>query len=142
MDVHPRARQASPDLGADADVTGAVQLLDGVKRALDGHGCATPRRIWITETGAGSPHAGGVRASDPGALRAECRAMAAALERWRDDRRVEAAIQYSFREDDRFPVGLVDTALTSAYPSYELWLAWGHRPTLADGVPGLPAACR
>ena len=64
------------------------------------------------------------------------------LRRWHGDTRVEAAFQYSFREDDRFPVGLVDPALTRVYEPYEAWAAWAHRRRPSDAPPALPAACR
>ena len=38
-----------------------------------------------------------------------------------------AAFQYTLREDDRFPTGLVTTDLTEAYPALEEWQAWGDR---------------
>jgi hypothetical protein len=43
------------------------------------------------------------------------------------------AFQFSLREDVAFPVGLFDTALTRAYPVYDLWRG------LADGRVRCPA---
>jgi hypothetical protein len=53
---------------------------------------------------------------------------------------VTVAVQYTFREDDRFPTGLVTTDLARARPALRVWQAWGARA----GVPaaGVPAdAC-
>ena len=65
------------------------------------------------------------------ALRAQCRAQERLLRRWAADPRVDAAFQYTFREDTAYPVGLADAGLTRAYPTYDLWAAWGARG--ADG---------
>ena len=77
---------------------------------------------------------------DDASLRAQCRAQDAALRRWADDPRVDAAFQYTFREDTAYPVGLADAALTRAYPTYDLWAAWGAREP-SDPPPALPQAC-
>ena len=55
------------------------------------------------------------------------------LERWSADPRVAAVLQYSFREDPAYPVGLAEPGLGRLYPAYELWLALG-------GGKGAPAA--
>jgi hypothetical protein len=88
------------------------QLIDGVDRALDGHHCKRPVPIWITETGVGGAPEG-------------CALMAARLRAWRRDPRVDAAFQYTFREDPAFPVGLADLGLTTQYPGYEAWATRG-----------------
>jgi hypothetical protein len=89
------------------------QLLDGVGRALDEHHCSRPVPIWITETGVGGEPDG-------------CALMAARLRAWRRDPRIQAAFQYTFREDPAFPVGLADLGLTTLYPAYEAWLTRGE----------------
>jgi len=104
------------DLAGDGDPGG---VLRGVEAALAAHGCpgrALP--VWVTETGvaAGSGERG-------------CRALAGALRAWADDPRVEAAFQYTFREDDAFRVGLADAELTELRPAYAAWRA------AADGAP-------
>jgi hypothetical protein len=133
------ARRAS--LGADPGLAGSEALLASLERALDARGCpGPPKRIWITETGVGGPKPGGPRPHDPDALRGQCRAMAAALRSWYDDLRVDAAFQFTFREDDHYPVGLADVNLTRAFPTYDLWRAWGGR-SAGDPPPALPAAC-
>jgi hypothetical protein len=48
---------------------------------------------------------------------------------------VTAAFQYTLREDDRFPTGLVSTDLRQAFPVLGLWQAWGARRTPAAPPP-------
>ena len=43
------------------------------------------------------------------------------------DPRITAAVQYTLREDDVFPTGLVTTDLTRAYPALKEWQQWGLR---------------
>ncbi len=102
-------------LAADAArlAAGAPELLTGVEQALDADACpggAPP--IWITETG-----------TDETTAAAGCRAMGDALAAWAADPRVQLAVQYTFREDTAFPVGLVDAGLTTLEPAYAAWQA-------------------
>lgn len=136
------AGEREAELGADPVRHGAGRLLADLVRALDEHGCPERKRIWITETGVGGPKPGGPRPADEASLRAGCRAMHEALRAWHRNPRVDLAVQYTFREDDRFPVGLVDTGLTRAYPTLDLWRAWSARPRPTDPPPVLPASCR
>lgn len=115
---------------------GAVGQL---RRALDRRACTRGKPIWVTETGIGNAGSGRVRDTSPAALRADCRSMAGQLRKWYREPRVEVAVQYTFREDTLFPVGLADAGLTRAYPTYELWRAWGARPS-PDAPP--PGRCR
>ena len=98
-----------------------------LKRALRKRECTRDARIWVTETGVGGAHAGDERDVRPGALRRGCRQLNAQLRRWHRDPKVDIAVQYTFREDVAFPVGLVDPALTRAYPTYDLLAAWGGK---------------
>jgi hypothetical protein len=106
--------------------------------------CARHARIWITETGDGSPRVelgASARARAPrGDRRAGCRALARALSRWSRDRRVRAVFQYTFREDSAFPVGLADERLTALRPSYYLWSEWARTRSRHDPPPP-PAQC-
>ena len=129
------------DLAGDPGRAGSASLIRGLVRALDARGCSQPKRIWITETGVGGPKPGGPRPTDPAALREQCRAMAAALRTWYRAPRVDAAFQYTFREDNTYPVGLVDTGLTRAYPTYDLLRAWGRRASPSDPPPAVPSSC-
>jgi hypothetical protein len=54
---------------------------------------------------------------------------------------VEAAFQYTFRDDPAFPVGLADARLTRTWPTYDEWLAWGGDRPPGGPAPDLPAAC-
>lgn len=91
-------------LAADPAAAGTLQA---VEAALDAKGCDDPPPVWITETGIGG---------DRG-----CPAMATSLAAWRQDPRVAAAFQYTFRDDPAFPVGLADAGLTRVHPSYAAW---------------------
>lgn len=114
------------ELAADAarQAAASPQLLTGVERALDDHGCPNEIPVWITETG-----------TDQGAGAAGCRAMGDALRAWADDPRVQLAVQYTFREDTAFPVGLADAGLTRLEPAYAAWLA------AAQGAADPASAC-
>ncbi len=109
-------------LAGDADAAGSPALLTAVFEALDRRGCPMRHRIWLTETGVGGPRPGRDRPTGDAALRRQCQAMVAALARWRRDPRIAAALQYSFREDPAFPVGLADAGLTRRYAAYAAWL--------------------
>jgi hypothetical protein len=102
------------ELAADGtSAPGAPELLGGLKDALRAHDCPDgPPPIWITETGTDS-----TSGADG------CRAMGQALTAWRDDPDVQLAVQYTFREDTAFPVGLADAGLTTLEPAYAAWLA-------------------
>jgi hypothetical protein len=124
----------------------APQPTDGdpvaaLEQALDARPCTRGAHIWITETGVGGPRPGADRATDDASLRAGCRAMDVLLRRWAADPRVDVAIQYTFRDDTAYPVGLADPGLTRTYPAYDLWRAWGARAP-SDPPPALPASCR
>jgi hypothetical protein len=121
----------------DPDKPDPVAALEA---ALDARPCTRGAHVWITETGVGGDDPGGSRPSGDAALRAQCRAQERLLDRWAADPRVDAAFQYTFREDTAYPVGLVDAALTRTYPTYDLWAAWGARAP-SDGPPPRPAAC-
>jgi hypothetical protein len=120
------AAAQAPSLAGDAVPGGSATLLGGVIAALDAKGCAQEHRVWITETGVGGPRTGEQRPTDPEALAAQCRAMDAALRTWGADPRVDLALQYTFREDPVFRVGLVDAALTTTYTPYLAWAAWAR----------------
>lgn len=102
---------------------------------LASHGCARAPEIWITETGVGAPERGRERDDGPAAQRGACEGMDRRLRRWYEDPRVTAAFQYTLREDDRFPTGLVDTALGRAYPVLRAWQAWGGERAAAAPAP-------
>jgi hypothetical protein len=118
--LHAYARRGQATVGP-----GAVREAE---RALDARGgCGRRLTLWVTETGAGAPHAGARRPRGPADMRAGCRELAGQLARWNADPRVTAAFQYTFREDTAFPVGLVDPSLTRLYPAFYAWRAWSAR---------------
>ncbi len=47
------------------------------------------------------------------------------------DPRVDAAFQYTVREDPKFRVGLVTERFDRTRPAYAAWLAWARAPTAA-----------
>jgi hypothetical protein len=113
-----------------------------VKQALADHPCAAHTPMWITETGVGGLHAGDDRRTGPQALRRQCVYLNRKLRQWYEDPRIEAAFQYTFREDTAFPVGLADAGLTRTYPTYDLLKAWSTRAHPDDPPPALPDRCQ
>ncbi len=102
--VGRRGPRAQAPVIADPATAGDREVVDAADAALRRRGC--PKAIWITETGT---------------FDHRCEAMAAALRAWARDPRVDAAFQYTFREDSHFPLGLADPGLTTTYPSYRAW---------------------
>jgi len=119
---------------------GGRDPIDDLERALKRKGCERPA-IWITETGVGAPRSGEERQTSRAAQLRSCGRLHRRLLRWYRDARVSAAFQYTLREDDLFPTGLVTTDLTGAYPALAEWIAWGtaRRPNPTDPPP--PNSC-
>jgi hypothetical protein len=113
-----------------------------LRAALDERACTRGRPIWVTETGVGGAHAGERRDVSAAALRAGCVALSRQLRRWYAEDGVDAAFQYTYREDPQFAVGLADAALTRTYPAYGVWRAWGARPGPDAAAPETRAVCR
>ncbi|MDX6649791.1 MAG: hypothetical protein QOJ97_1742 [Solirubrobacteraceae bacterium] len=126
---------AQHQYAGDADGVAEVQV------ALRSVPCA-PRTIWVTETGVGARRPGAPRSYAPARLASACRSLDRLLRRWYRDPQVEAAFQYTLREDPNFPVGLASAAGGPAYPTYDLWRAWGARDKPTDPPPPLPVSCR
>jgi hypothetical protein len=133
--VHAYARRDQAALSMDPVGT--------LEAALDAHGaCGRSARIWVTETGAGAPRPGRPRPAGSADERAGCLALAQQLIRWHVDPRVSAVLQYTFREDPAFPVGLISADLSHLYRSYALWLAWSKALAAGGTLPAdLPGAC-
>ncbi|HEX7301223.1 MAG TPA: hypothetical protein VF257_19650 [Solirubrobacteraceae bacterium] len=132
------AQHAYAKRGDAADDRGAVGALED---ALDRRPCARDKPIWVTETGVGGPHVGDQRSPKDQSIRADCQALHVTLRRWDADPRVDAAFQYTFRDDPVFPVGLVDAELTKEWPAYQLFKAWGGTRRPDAPPPALPRAC-
>jgi hypothetical protein len=113
--VGERGRDGRAAFASDLAEAGNGELLDAVDGAQRARGC--PKPIWITETGT---------------FARDCASADAALRAWANDPRVEAAFQYTFREDPEFPVGLADAELKAPYGAYEAWRAWGRAGTPPD----------
>jgi hypothetical protein len=122
----------------DAGLKGPVGQL---QRALRRRACTRGKPIWVTETGVGGARAGSERDVSGGALRAGCRALHRQLRRWHRDKAVDAAFQYTVREDLAFPVGLADAGLTRGYPTFDLWKAWGAGERAPDDPPPSIRTC-
>jgi hypothetical protein len=65
------------------------------------------------------------------------------MREWYLGPQVTVAFQYTLREDDRFPYGLIATGLEAAYPALGLWQAWAAprgprrtRPHRGSPTPG------
>ena len=121
---------------------GGLDVLDDVDHLLASKGCDHKLPIWMTETGAGAPRTSSARTGGRAAELRGCRAVHNTLSRWYRDPRIVAAIQYTLREDDVFPTGLVTTDLTRAYPALREWQQWGlkARPSAEDPPPSSPPA--
>jgi hypothetical protein len=115
---------------------GGIDPVDDLERALRRKGCERPE-VWITETGVGAPRAGEQRRTSRASQLRACRSLHRRLVQWYRDKRVTAAFQYTLREDDLFPTGLVKTDLSAAYPALAEWTAWGgeQRPAATDPPP-------
>ena len=105
---------------------GGEDVLDDVDQRLKAKGCGD-MAIWMTETGAGAPRTATARTGGRAAEISGCRAVHRILKTWYRDRRITAAVQYTLREDDVFPTGLVTTDLARAYPALKEWQQWGLR---------------
>jgi hypothetical protein len=137
----PRDVLCAGDVWAQHQYAGDAEGVTELKAALARTPCA-PRRIWVTETGAGARRPGAARSHSAARLRAACRSLHTLLRRWHRDPQVEAAFQYTLREDPNFPVGLVGPSGAPEYPTYALWRAWGAREKPTAPPPALPADCR
>jgi len=114
----PRDRADGAPLAGDPARAGDLDIVDDVVAALDTHRCERPHRLWITETGVTGEERRAVRG---------CREMHAAMGAWDTHPRVDAAFQYTVREDPLFRSGLAPVQLGEPYPVYAAWAAWGGR---------------
>ena len=104
-------------------------------------GCAASARIWVTEAGAGAPEPGRPQASGAAEERAACLALAGQVLGWYADPRVGAVLQYTFRDDPAFPVGLASADLTRLSPVYGMWLALSRARSGDLSPAGVRRAC-
>jgi hypothetical protein len=125
--------------GAHAPVVDPVELLQNALRQRAG--CAANARIWVTEAGAGAPHPGARRPPGEADDRAGCSELAEQVTRWSADPRVAAVLQYTFREDPAFPVGLLSADLSHVYPAYRMWLSYTRASAQGKPPPAPATAC-
>jgi len=119
---------------------GGTDPVAAVKRALDRLRCPRRHAIWITETGVGPAPEGFSVARGIRNERQGCRLLHERLATWHADPRVTLAVQYTLREDDLFPTGLVTTDLARARAALGEWQAWGARDE--PSAPRPKRACR
>ena len=126
----PRDLACESTIWTQHGYVGGRDPVDGLERALARKGCESPE-IWITETGVGAPRSGEERGASRAAQVRACGRLHRRLRKWYADPRVSVAFQYTFREDDLFPTGLVTTDLAGDFPALAEWTAWGggRRPT-------------
>ena len=136
----PRDVLCAGDIWAQHQYAGDADGVAEIEELLSSVSCG-PKRIWVTETGAGARRPGAAISRTAARRRTACRELDVLLRRWYRDPRVEAAFQYTLREDPNFPVGLAAGTGLSPYPTYALWRAWGAREEPTDPPPALPAAC-
>jgi len=115
----PSDREGGAPLAGDPDRAGDLAQLGEVLDALDAKGCPRRHAVWITETAV----AGDQRRTVEG-----CREMHTALSAWARHPRVDAAFQYTVREDPAFPTGLTGPGLGRPYPVLAAWRGWAVRP--------------
>jgi hypothetical protein len=116
---------------------GGTDPVAAVKRALAARRCPREHAIWITETGVGPAPGGFSLARGITSERQGCRLLHQRLAAWYEDPRVTVAAQYTMREDDLFPTGLVTTDLARSRPALGEWQAWGARARLGDPPPAM-----
>jgi hypothetical protein len=117
---------------------GGTDPVATVKAALATRHCPREHAIWITETGVGPAPGGLSLARGITSERQGCRLLHRRLRAWRADPRVTVAAQYTMREDNLFPTGLVTTDLSRARPALREWQAWGDRD---PGAPPPRSTC-
>jgi hypothetical protein len=131
----PRELVCAAGVWSQHGYIGGTDPVSTVAAALADRGCPREHAIWITETGVG-PAPGGFSLARGITSEAQgCRLLHRRLRAWRADPRVRLAVQYTFREDDLFPTGLVTTDLSRARPALREWQAWGARADPADPPP-------
>jgi hypothetical protein len=117
---------------------GGPDPVQPVADALAARGCPAPT-FWITETGVGAVSRDLSAARAIADQREGCFALHDRLVQWWNDPRVTVAFQYTLREDDKFPTGLISTDLSASRPTLNEWTAWGGAREPAAPPP--PAAC-
>jgi hypothetical protein len=135
----PRSLVCASRVWSQHAYVGGSDPVAEVERELDARRCPQPHVVWITETGVG-PAPGGLSLARGITSAAQgCRLLHRQLLDWYHDPRVTVAVQFTFREDDLFPTGLVTTDLLHTRPALAEWQAWGGDRRPADAPP--PSTC-
>lgn len=133
----PRPLVCSAPVWAQHAYIGGTDPVPAVRAALAARECPRRHAIWITETGVGPAPESLAAAPGVAGGRRGCRMLHRRLVAWHRDPQVTVAAQYTLREDDRFPTGLVTTDLARPRRALTEWLAWGARPSPAAPPPEL-----
>jgi hypothetical protein len=130
----PRSLVCASRVWSQHSYIGGSDPVAVVTKELDARRCPRRHVVWITETGVG-PAPGGLSLARGITSPAQgCRLLHRQLLEWYRDPRVTVAVQFTFREDDLFPTGLVTTDLLRARPALAEWQAWGG-DRAPDGPP-------
>ena len=135
IDGLPRELVCAAPVWSQHAYIGGTDPVATVKAALASRRCPREHAIWITETGVGPAPGGLSLARGITSEKQGCRLLHRRLRQWYRDPRVTLAAQYTFREDDLFPTGLVTTDLARARPALREWQAWGRRADPAAPPP-------
>jgi hypothetical protein len=140
----PRSVVCSAPVWGQHGYIGGRDPVPAARAALAARRCPREHAIWITETGVGPAPGGLSLARGITSERQGCRLLHERLSDWYADPQVTVAMQYTMREDDLFPTGLVTTDLARARLALGEWQAWGSRPSAAAPPPesGCAAARR
>jgi hypothetical protein len=141
IEALPKKLVCSATVWTQHGYIGGVNPVDDVEKGLSKFSCPQTHAIWMTETGVGAAGLGRRLSASERKQRGTCEQLHRRLLHWFQDKRVTAAFQYTLREDDAFPVGLVTTDLKDSYPSLEEWQAWGQAKRPMPDDPAPPMSC-
>jgi hypothetical protein len=133
----PRGLVCAAPVWSQHAYIGGTDPVAAVKEALASHRCRRRHAIWITETGVGPAPGGLSLARGITSERQGCRLLHERLLQWHRDPQVTVAAQYTMREDDLFPTGLVTTDLARRRPALREWQAWGGGRTPDQRAPAM-----
>jgi hypothetical protein len=131
----PRSLVCAAPVWSQHAYIGGTDPVATLTAALAARRCPRPHAIWITETGVGPAPGGFSLARGITGEAQGCRLLHRRLRAWHADPRITLAVQYTMREDDLFPTGLVTTDLARARPALGVWQAWGARARPAAPPP-------
>jgi hypothetical protein len=123
----PRELMCAAPVWSQHAYIGGTDPVGAVESALAARDCPRRHAIWITETGVGPAPGGLSLARGITSERQGCRLLHQRLHQWYEDPQLTVAAQYTMREDDLFPTGLVTTDLARRRPALRVWQAWGRR---------------